>query len=981
MPASVPYAGQVSLPIDQRFGARPHVLLYGAVPDAKRVTDAAMSSGSATLTSATGKFKDAHVGQTIVVPGAGSGGALLVTTIAGFTNATTITLTASASAPVSGARVVWGTDNADAFDAAFASLAAGGNALYLDGGGYLTTRTHTIEDTNLKIYGACHRLDIPHTRLENGAYTCIFTTANPGFYVSPYPGVEFRDIIFEGLGTTDSIEIYEQTGYTGQIGIWAGYAGAPLTLPTDDYGAGPGSGGLTMKGCTFSNFSGWGVIGYKLYGKSVFDRCRFYQCGVLVSSATENERDRHGALHLNSESVDIDVTNCHFLGPFTGTDRGGTAIKLGGKSTDATAMSRFYLGCSHVTVTNCLVEGNWFSGTSEYMAIASAFSNMVYGNVQYIRIGENPFVSALNCTGWWRNIDLSGTGIVVYVYTERITLDGFFSETSGAKEIRYYYPGAIIKNCKNINVVPSGDKSAITRNSELWDNRPLAFTDQPNDGVNLLPDYESTGGWTVTASPTGTIQDRWKLKLYNSATAEAEVSGLTPGAVYTFGFRCYVTASFAEMVTYRLEDGSGAEVLENQIGETAVDILNTEFFIMVNVVAPADGTLAVSFANASPNQVEFCAPWLVKGFASQMRHGGYEFLGNPQTGLVTGRALDAAGEWEHFDTVMSRKFGGFGANLTARRQTQVGLGANIHYDGSEWVTGHDVTDNAAAAILSRMADGALGMYVVPSTATGAPQKLNDTQLAATLRVLLENNDRLNHLGTAGTETNLVQRKRDSAASPSNIEYRLSHRGNNEDWMLIGTDGSTSLIAVEVDWSTQKVLINGVDVTAILPGGGTVGNFLQKTGSSTTGWAQVDMGVSTNVKTTGATLSRFAFLRADGTLEGKEVNLTDATHVELPITSGWFLISDGGVVNAYSPEGAASAILGATGVIGIISGLAGFDLTTLNTVFTSISAALDALNDRCDDLQTQVDGKAAIGHGHSGTTASGGSPAHTHGWST
>jgi hypothetical protein len=92
---------------------------YGAVGNGKVVTDGAMTSGSATLTSATAGFVSGDVGKVIQVKGAGATGiTTLVTTITGYTNSTTVTLGASAAAAVTGAYVLWGTDDTSAIQSA-----------------------------------------------------------------------------------------------------------------------------------------------------------------------------------------------------------------------------------------------------------------------------------------------------------------------------------------------------------------------------------------------------------------------------------------------------------------------------------------------------------------------------------------------------------------------------------------------------------------------------------------------------------------------------------------------------------------------------------------------------------------------------------------------------------------------------------------------------------------------------------------------
>lgn len=116
-------------------GAKPWVFdvtAYGAKGDAKVVADGAMASGSTTLTSATAAFTAADVGKAISVKGAAATGVTtLVTTIAAYVSATQVTLTAAngSGGAVSGAIVIWGTDDTTAIqaavDAAEAYLAAG----------------------------------------------------------------------------------------------------------------------------------------------------------------------------------------------------------------------------------------------------------------------------------------------------------------------------------------------------------------------------------------------------------------------------------------------------------------------------------------------------------------------------------------------------------------------------------------------------------------------------------------------------------------------------------------------------------------------------------------------------------------------------------------------------------------------------------------------------------------------------------------
>jgi hypothetical protein len=76
----------------------------------RAVTDGAITTGTATLTSATAAFASGDVGKSVFVKGAGASAGDLATTISSVTNATTAVLAANAGTTVSGATVGIGTN-------------------------------------------------------------------------------------------------------------------------------------------------------------------------------------------------------------------------------------------------------------------------------------------------------------------------------------------------------------------------------------------------------------------------------------------------------------------------------------------------------------------------------------------------------------------------------------------------------------------------------------------------------------------------------------------------------------------------------------------------------------------------------------------------------------------------------------------------------------------------------------------------------
>lgn len=109
--------------------------------------DAVMTASSAVLTSATGPFVVGDVGRSVVVRGAGTNRSDLRTTIAGFTSATSITLTAAASTTVSNAHARMSITNATAVSMSYVT---GTDGQYLG----------TIDEEVVMEDGATHWVEI-----------------------------------------------------------------------------------------------------------------------------------------------------------------------------------------------------------------------------------------------------------------------------------------------------------------------------------------------------------------------------------------------------------------------------------------------------------------------------------------------------------------------------------------------------------------------------------------------------------------------------------------------------------------------------------------------------------------------------------------------------------------------------------------------------------------------------------------------------
>lgn len=203
---------------------------YSAAGDAKEVRDANISASSTTLTSATAVFTADDVGKKIIVYAAGATGGIgattagttanaLITTIAGFTNSTTVTLTASATTTVTNGRAVYGTDDTAAIQSALDDLenANGGRVIFPSGLRFIVSATLTIPRLS--------RLDDPRHRYSlvaisgYGAAINLAAASMSLFKISP--ATSYADETTKRFGVASLIEglTIEGTAVTTQKAI------------------------------------------------------------------------------------------------------------------------------------------------------------------------------------------------------------------------------------------------------------------------------------------------------------------------------------------------------------------------------------------------------------------------------------------------------------------------------------------------------------------------------------------------------------------------------------------------------------------------------------------------------------------------------------------------------------------------------------------------------------------------------------------
>lgn len=189
------------------------VSAFGAKPDGKRGYDAAMTSGSNILTCASCVFSSEDVGKAIRVEGAASSGDL-VTTISGFTNSTTITLTNNATNTVTSDTIHYGTDNTPMIQRAIDSASTYGDAkvwipagIYVLAGPLITSYEGANPNAQLvwktSVYGTSSFIERKWFTIE-GVSDMNHAPSTFGDSISPLYGSVLYSII-DGSGTLPSV--------------------------------------------------------------------------------------------------------------------------------------------------------------------------------------------------------------------------------------------------------------------------------------------------------------------------------------------------------------------------------------------------------------------------------------------------------------------------------------------------------------------------------------------------------------------------------------------------------------------------------------------------------------------------------------------------------------------------------------------------------------------------------------------------------
>jgi hypothetical protein len=173
--------------------------------DGQRVTDGAMSTGSAILTSASNLFVAGDVGKLVTVAGGGAAGVVLATTIASYQSAGQVTLTAAnaSGGNISGKAVSWATDDILPIQAAINAMKAAGGGIVDFGFGNIgisAAMSLTAMAKAATFRGRGTKTSLAPTRIFSTAATAFLDLGDGAVGANDFTGkLTLEDMLWDGV--------------------------------------------------------------------------------------------------------------------------------------------------------------------------------------------------------------------------------------------------------------------------------------------------------------------------------------------------------------------------------------------------------------------------------------------------------------------------------------------------------------------------------------------------------------------------------------------------------------------------------------------------------------------------------------------------------------------------------------------------------------------------------------------------------------
>ncbi len=383
--ATLPYlatGGTASRADQDRWADRVNVLDFGADPYTKSYKDGVFAAGgtpgTCTLASASATFTASDVGKPIQMDGGnGMGSAPFLTTIAGFTSSTTVTLTACPTAASTGSMVSASNPSVAGTSGSYAP----GDLLTATGGTFTTAAVLKVLATTVNTA----TVNAAGSGGTNGACTLYGTSGSIGFRFQALATITGGSISALTGWNTHGVYVVNPSNLTAEpVTSSCGLTGATLTLTMGVQSATPQTPGnysvqpvnpvsITGGGGTGATFTlGWATAGTFVYG--VDSTAAFASAISRVSTLSGQGRSTHvyaptGTYFLNGSTL---PTFTYYGGGIVGDGPEKTKIVLGN------SYAGDVFSWSEAWAFNSWNGNTFIRPINQYGAIARGFT--IYGN-------------------------------------------------------------------------------------------------------------------------------------------------------------------------------------------------------------------------------------------------------------------------------------------------------------------------------------------------------------------------------------------------------------------------------------------------------------------------------------------------------------------------------------------------------------------------------------------------------------------------
>ena len=257
-----------------------YIQVIGAGPGGSSHADGMMVEGSAVLTSPSGSFNSADVGRGIIVLGAGAAGGNLITTIAGYTSNTSVTLNAPAMTATSGVPYYYGAMTLEGTITSVLSptsvqLSAVAAATITSATYAYGTDNHAAFQTALDTVGEAGggTVTVPEAASCPSGAVCGYVATTTDQMTAVQPGaikIRFNNVSLIGSGPQTNVfcrgawaAYYNSVKYPGQTGTIRGFC-----VAVGDDGGPLGAAGEAINNVTVSNLHLYGMTNGNTYSYS-----------------------------------------------------------------------------------------------------------------------------------------------------------------------------------------------------------------------------------------------------------------------------------------------------------------------------------------------------------------------------------------------------------------------------------------------------------------------------------------------------------------------------------------------------------------------------------------------------------------------------------------------------------------------------------------------------------------------------------------